>query len=159
MVFREDGNLQIVTQTINFSDSVQAKLPSCDSCSFFSSESSKRFPLYLYSRAVDQGNRTLSLETNLTLGYNEKKRVKAGDFGLFVSSLKNLQNGQGVLLVVNNSVVAGTGSTQQAYQYDDSKFCYFRNVSSSNYAIVQDKEGKTCISRKSQAPIDSGLAK
>ncbi|XP_058211155.1 peptide-N4-(N-acetyl-beta-glucosaminyl)asparagine amidase A-like [Rhododendron vialii] len=141
MILGDDGNLQIVNQTISFNDSVHAKLPSS---SVFSIKSSKRFPLYLYTDEVDKGNETFLLVTNLTLGYNEKKRVKAGDFGLFDSSLKNLQNGQGVLLVVNNSVVAGIGSTQEVYRYDDSTFCYFRNVSSSNYTILYDKERKSC---------------
>ncbi|KAH7843696.1 hypothetical protein Vadar_019708 [Vaccinium darrowii] len=139
MVLGKDGNLQIVNQTINFNDSVHAEFPS----SFFSIQSSKRFPLYLYLETVDKGNQTSSSLTNLTLGYDEQ-RAEAGDFGLFGSSLKNLQNGQGVLLQKGNSVYAGTGSTQQAYQYDDSKFCYFRNVRSSNYAILHDEEGKTC---------------
>ncbi|KAI8557871.1 hypothetical protein RHMOL_Rhmol04G0044400 [Rhododendron molle] len=141
MVLREGGNLQIVNQTISFNDSVHAKLPSS---SVLSIKSTKRFPLYLYTDEVEEGNATFLLVTNLTLGYNEKKRVKAGDFGLFDSSLKNLRNGQGVLLVVNNSVVAGIGSTQEVYRYDDSTFCYFRNVSSSNYTILYDKEGKSC---------------
>ncbi|KAH7862481.1 hypothetical protein Vadar_005459 [Vaccinium darrowii] len=124
MTLEESGNLQIINQLINYNDSVGATLPSS---LFFSIKTSKRFPLYLYSDVVDKGNGTVNWVTNLTLGYNEQK---AGDFGLFVASLKNLQNGQGVMLVNGNAVVGGTGNIQQAYKYEsygDSKFCYFRN--------------------------------
>ncbi|KAI8557873.1 hypothetical protein RHMOL_Rhmol04G0044600 [Rhododendron molle] len=143
MVFGKDGDLQIVNQIINFNES---------SSSLFSTKSSKRFPLYLYSEEVDKGNGTLSEVTNLTLGYNELG-VKDGGSGFSVSSLKNLQTGQGVLIRKRNSIVAGRGSTQQAYQYGDSKFCYFRNVSSLNNAILHDEEGKTCR-KKFPVPID-----
>ncbi|XP_058211158.1 peptide-N4-(N-acetyl-beta-glucosaminyl)asparagine amidase A-like [Rhododendron vialii] len=139
MVLGKDGDLQIVNQIINFNDSVDAK----SSSSFFSTKSSKRFPLYLYLEDVDNGNGTFSMVTNLTLGYNEQG-VKDGGSGFSVSSLKNLQNGQSVLLRKGKSIVAGSWSTQQAYQYGDGKFCYFRNVSSSNSAILHDEEGKTC---------------
>ncbi|KAI8574118.1 hypothetical protein RHMOL_Rhmol01G0329500 [Rhododendron molle] len=116
MVVGESGPMQIVNQIINFNDSVHAKLPTS---SFFSIKSSKRFPLYLYSGVVGEANGTISVVTNLTLGYNEK-RVQAGDSGFSISSLKNLQNGQVVMVVEGNSVVGGMGSTQQAYQYKDS---------------------------------------
>ena len=125
------------------------------SCSL-SMESFKRFPLYLYSDYVDQENETYSMVTNLTLGFNEE-RVKATGFGFFVSSLKNLQNGQGVMLVKGHSVVSGLGSTQQAYQYDGTKFCYFRNVTSSNYTILYDKVDNTC-SKKNRPHVGFGLA-
>ena len=126
------------------------------SCSL-SMESFKRFPLYLYSDYVDQENETYSMVTNLTLGFNEE-RVKATGFGFFVSSLKNLQNGQGVMVVKGHSVVSGLGSTQQAYQYDGTKFCYFRNVTSSNYTILYDKVDNTC-SKKNRPHVGLGLAK
>ncbi|KAL6999631.1 Peptide-N4-(N-acetyl-beta-glucosaminyl)asparagine amidase A [Sarracenia purpurea var. burkii] len=147
MVIGNDGNLQIVNQFIGFNDSVFATVPSS---SIHSIQSLKRFPLYLYSNSVDQGNETYSLVTNLTLGFNEEK--KSSGYGLLVSSLKNLQNAQGTILVKGNLVVSGLGSTQQEYRYDGSKFCYFRNVSSSNYTILYDKLDNTC-SKKSRPHV------
>ncbi|CAL5405945.1 unnamed protein product [Camellia sinensis] len=154
MVMGNDGDLQIVNQIIDFNDSVNTNTRSSSSQSI---ESFKRFPLYVYSDYVDQGDETYSDVTNLTLGFNEK-RVKADGFGFLVSSLKNLQNAQGVMLVIGSSVVSGIGSTQQAYQYDGSKFCYFRNVTSKNYTILYDKVGNTC-SKKYQPREGFGLAK
>ncbi|KAG5546112.1 hypothetical protein RHGRI_018328 [Rhododendron griersonianum] len=123
MVMGNHGNLQIVNQIIDFNNSVHALMPT----STHSIESFKRFLLYLYSNSVDQGNDTFNVVTNLTLGFSED-RVEAAGFGFLVSSLKNLQNAQGIMLVKGNLVVSGIGSTQQAYQYDGSKFCYFRTI-------------------------------
>uniref|UniRef100_A0A5B6YKJ0 Peptide N-acetyl-beta-D-glucosaminyl asparaginase amidase A N-terminal domain-containing protein n=1 Tax=Davidia involucrata TaxID=16924 RepID=A0A5B6YKJ0_DAVIN len=154
MVMGNNGNLQIVNQIIDFNDSVSAKMPNS---SIHSMKSFKRFPLFLYSDYLDQGNSMYASVGNLTLGYNEE-RVKAAGFGLSVSSLKNLQNGQGYILVKDNLVVKGLGSTQEAYHYDSSKFCYFRNVSSSNYTILYDKEGSTC-SKRMRPHLRFGLPK
>ncbi|KAA8524002.1 hypothetical protein F0562_010567 [Nyssa sinensis] len=118
MVMGNDGNLQIVNQIIDFNDSVSAKTPNSY---IHSIKSFKRFPLYLYSVDADQGNGTYASLANLTLGYNED-RVKTATFGFSVSSLKNLQNGQGYMLVKDNLVVSGLGSTQQAYRYDGAIF-------------------------------------
>ncbi|PSR96448.1 Peptide-N4-(N-acetyl-beta-glucosaminyl)asparagine amidase A heavy chain like [Actinidia chinensis var. chinensis] len=152
MVMGNDGNMQIVNQMIDFNDSVHAK---GQSSSIYSIKSFKRFPLYMYSDNVDQANGSYISVANLTLGFNEE-RVEAGGFGLSVSSLKNLQNGQGSIRVKGNLVVSGLGSTQQAYRYDGSELCYFRNVSSLNYTILYDKVGNTC-SKKFQPPGVWGL--
>ncbi|CAK9134136.1 unnamed protein product [Ilex paraguariensis] len=144
MVMENDGNLQIINQVIDYNDSVYATTPSS---SVRSIKSYKRFSFYMHSDDVDQGNETYSSLINLTLGFNEKK-IGASDDGLSVSSLKNLQNGQGYMLVKGNLVVSGLGSTQQTYRYNGDKFCYFRNVSSSNYTILYDKMSNTCAKRK-----------
>lgn len=154
MVMGNDGNLQIVNQIIDFNDSVHALMPTSSSQSI---ESFKRFPLYLYSDSVDQGNGSYNFVTNLTLGFNEERRKAVGS-GFVVSSLKNLQNAQGIMLVKGNLVVSGVGSTQQAYQYDGSKFCYFRTVGSSNYTILYDKVGNIC-SKNFRPRVGFGLAK
>ncbi|XP_052178359.1 peptide-N4-(N-acetyl-beta-glucosaminyl)asparagine amidase A [Diospyros lotus] len=140
MVLQKDANLQIVNQIIDFNDSVNATMPSS---SVRSIQSFKRFPLYLYSDSVDQGHETYKLVTNLTFSFNEKRNKDAG-FRALGSSVKNFQDANGTMLVKKNLVVNGLGSTQQAYQYDSSKFCYFRNVSGSNYTILYDKQDNTC---------------
>lgn len=61
-----------------------------------------------------------------------------------MSILKNKQDGQGLMVVKDNLVIRGLGSTQQVYKYDGSDFCYFRNISSSNYTILYDEERSTC---------------
>ncbi|KAM7498624.1 hypothetical protein LguiA_023038 [Lonicera macranthoides] len=144
MVMENSGNLQIVNQVIDMNNSVNTKMPYTSIV--HSIESFKSFPLYLYSDYVNQGDGTYISVANLTLGFNEK-RVKACEFGLSVSSLKNLQNGQGSMLVKGNLVVSGLGSTQQLYHYEDGKFCYSRNVSSSNYKVLYDEVGNTCNKR------------
>ncbi|KAL7249686.1 hypothetical protein ACSBR1_011801 [Camellia fascicularis] len=140
IVVGNDGDLTTVNQIINFNDSVYAMLPSS---STYSIKSFKRFPLSLYFRYVDQGNGFNSLVTNITLGFNEEK-VKDADIGFLASSLKNLQDGHVVLVAKGNLLVSRLWSTKQAYQYDGTEFCYFRNVTSSNDTILYDKEGNTC---------------
>ncbi|KAL2496514.1 Peptide-N4-(N-acetyl-beta-glucosaminyl) asparagine amidase A protein [Forsythia ovata] len=141
MVMGNDGNLQVVNQTINFNTTVDAKKPS--SSVLHSLKSFKKFDFYYYSDNVDKGNDTYASVANLTLGFNEKKE-KNSDIGFSTSTLKNIQNAQGYMLVKGNLVVSGLGSTQQEYRYNDDKFCYFRSVSSSNYTILHDKESNTC---------------
>ncbi|WRX29356.1 hypothetical protein QQP08_021843 [Theobroma cacao] len=118
MVMAKDGDLQIVHQMIHFNDSIYAKMPDSDAKS---KKSLKRFLLYLYSDYLDQGNGTSMSVANVTLGFNEKKYIDA-DARLPSSSLRNLQNGQGVMVVKDNLVVSGVGSTQQTYNYDSIQY-------------------------------------
>ncbi|KAK4285877.1 hypothetical protein QN277_002510 [Acacia crassicarpa] len=144
MVMGNDGNMQIVKQIILFNDTVHAKLPS--SMDHLIGESNRNFSLYLYSDEVDQANGTYLSVSNLTLGFDETKS-KSAEFGFSSSSLKNVQNGQGVMVVKKNLVVSGVGSTQQDYNFKSNEFCYFRNVSSSNYTIIHDTVGYSCPQR------------
>ncbi|GKV02098.1 hypothetical protein SLEP1_g14576 [Rubroshorea leprosula] len=145
MVIGDDGNMEIVNQEIHFNDSVHVKKPYSFSKG---KKSNKRFLLYLYSNDLDQGNGTSLSVANVTLGFDAKKFGVTGlGFRRPVSSLKNLQNGQGVMVVKDNLVVSGVGSTQQNYKYDGNKFCYFRNISSSNYTILYDEVGNACNKR------------
>ncbi|RVX03933.1 Peptide-N4-(N-acetyl-beta-glucosaminyl)asparagine amidase A [Vitis vinifera] len=127
MVMGNDGDLQTVNQTIHFNDGVYTKFPYSFS---YSINSSKLFPLYLYSDNVDRGNGTYL-------------------------SLAN--TGQGSMIVKNNLVSSGLGSTQEVYNYGCPKFCYFRNVSSSNYTILYDTVSSSCRRRpQSQLDISHG---
>ncbi|KAL8239274.1 hypothetical protein R6Q59_015841 [Mikania micrantha] len=152
MVMTQNGDSQIVNQMIEFNDSVYAKNPS----SVLSKESLKLFSFYIYSDTKDKGNGSYSEVANITLGFNEKKVDSLGSKSLS-SVLENLQNGQGSMLVKGNLVVRGLGSTQQMYKYGDDELCYFRDVSSSNYTILYDKQGHTCSkSKKSRLDLVTG---
>ncbi|KAK6134681.1 hypothetical protein DH2020_031606 [Rehmannia glutinosa] len=113
MVMGNDGNLQILNQIITLNSSVATKTPSS---SVRSSNSHKKFSLYLHSDAIDKGDGSYDSVANVTLGFNEK-RLKTSDLGKFTSKLKNLQNAQGDMFVKGDLVVSGLGSTQQVYQY------------------------------------------
>ncbi|XWS16889.1 hypothetical protein CRYUN_Cryun33cG0020000 [Craigia yunnanensis] len=154
MVMGKDGNLQIVNQTIHFDDSIYAKMPASN---VKSKKSVKRFLFYLYSDYLNQGNGTSLSVANFTLGFNEKK-FKDADFRSPSSSLKNLQKGNGVMVVKDNLVVSGVARTQQTYNYDSSKFCYSRNVSSSNYTILYDEVGNTC-NKRAKSHFGYGLSR
>ncbi|GLT59079.1 hypothetical protein SLA2020_319200 [Shorea laevis] len=142
MVMGNNGNVQMVNQEIRFDDSVQVKKPYAFSKA---NKSHKRFLIDLYSNDMDQGNRTYLSVANVTLGFNESKfGVRGAGFRMPVSSLENLQNGQGIKVVKNKLLVSGVGCTQQKYKYEGNKFCYFRNISSSNYTILNDEVGNAC---------------
>ncbi|KAK1397063.1 Peptide-N4-(N-acetyl-beta-glucosaminyl)asparagine amidase A [Heracleum sosnowskyi] len=153
MEMGNNGDMQIVHQTIDFNDNVIANSgPHVDSVT-----SLKTFPLYLYSYNADQGDGAYTSVANLSLGFNEKK-IKKSKLGSSVSSLRNLQEGQSSMLVKGNLVVSGVGSTQQAYSFNSHNSCYFRNVSSSNYTIIYDKENIKC-SKTSPSHWGLGLHK
>ncbi|KAI3755737.1 hypothetical protein L1987_55543 [Smallanthus sonchifolius] len=143
MVMANDGDSQTVDQMIEFNDSVSAKKPS----SVHLKQSLKSFSFYIYSDTEEKGNGSFAQVANVTLGFNEKKVDNSGSKSSS-SVLENVQKGQGSMLVKGNLVVSGLGSTQQKYDYGDNKLCYFRDISSSNYTIIYDKEGHTCSKSK-----------
>ncbi|KAJ8754580.1 hypothetical protein K2173_010015 [Erythroxylum novogranatense] len=136
----KNGDSQDVNQVISFNDSISFQKVSSYSQWM---KSLKTFSFGTYSDNLDQQNGTLLL-ANVTLGFNEKKIFSSTDSGLVINFLNNHQDGQGVILVKDNLVVSGVGSTQQVYQYDDTNFCYSRNISSSNYVILYDKVKTSC---------------
>ncbi|KMT13163.1 hypothetical protein BVRB_4g085690 [Beta vulgaris subsp. vulgaris] len=145
IVLTNDGNCQTVNQTIDFNTSVSANTLS--SSPFYTIESRKNFPLFLYTNEMDQGNKSYSLLSNLTLGFNEDK-ISVAESVISSSTLRNQQKGEGTMLVKNNLVVSGLGSTHQIYDYDENNggLCYFRNVSSYNYTIIFDNVRDKCES-------------
>lgn len=149
MEFREDGNLQVVNQTINSNYTVFARLPSSD---VHSIQVFRRFSLYLFSDTMDQDNDTYSALANVSLGFNEDK-FSGGKYGFSFSSLRNSQDGQGSMIIKGNLVTKGLGSTGEVYRYDSSEGCYFRNVSSTNYTILHDESGELCIREPQFGPV------
>ncbi|KAA3472362.1 peptide-N4-(N-acetyl-beta-glucosaminyl)asparagine amidase A-like [Gossypium australe] len=143
MVMAKDGNLQIVNQKIHFDDRVHSKMPGFN---LKPKKSLKRFVFNIYSDYINQGNGTSLTVANVTLGFNEKK---------FKYKVRNLQKGNGFMVVKDNLVVNGVGNTQQIYKYGGFKYCYCRNVSSSNYTILYDEIGYTC-SRRAKHHLDYG---
>ncbi|XP_044473323.1 peptide-N4-(N-acetyl-beta-glucosaminyl)asparagine amidase A-like [Mangifera indica] len=143
MIMGKRADLQMVNQTIHFNDRISANTLSSN---VHSAESSKMFSLYIYSDTSDQGNGVYLAVANVSLGFHEKKSEKAGN-GFSGSTLNSLQNGQAVMFVKDHLINSGVGSTQQLYQYSSGNFCYFRNVSSSNYTILHDKVGHDCNQR------------
>ncbi|KAF9590210.1 hypothetical protein IFM89_031865 [Coptis chinensis] len=140
----KNGSLQIVSQTINSNYSIDSKLSS----HIYKARLFQNLPFYLYNENVDQGNGSYTSIANVSLGYNEASFLGQSRFGFLASSLKNVQNGQGSIVVKGNLVTSGLGSTQQVYNYDGTGGCFFRNVSSSNYTILYDKSGNHCSGRK-----------
>ncbi|KAL8167359.1 hypothetical protein V2J09_008858 [Rumex salicifolius] len=134
MILENDGNVQTVNQTIEFNSSVSTMIPSSRADNTIISH--KTFPLYLYTAQIDQGDNTYAILANVTLGFNNEKTE---------SLLKNSQDATGVLVIKNGLLVSGSGKTRQMYKYDScTDPCYFRNVSSSNYAITYDLESTKC---------------
>ncbi|KAL4340940.1 hypothetical protein GQ457_08G006640 [Hibiscus cannabinus] len=150
-----NGNLQTINQITHFNDSVNVNIPALHA---ISKKSLKRFLFYMSSDEIDQGNGTSLSVANFTLGFNEKKFDDAGA-GSPSSSLENLQKGKGVMVIKDNLVVSGVASTQQSYNYHGGKFCYSRNVSSSNYTILYDEVGNTCKCNKRSKSFGYGLSR
>lgn len=146
MALRNNGDKQIVNQTIEFNTSVLADSPSSP-LPLYRSESYKNFPLFLYTNQDDQGNNSYTLFSNVTLGFNEDKILAIGEESSS-SYLRNKQYAEGAMVVKGNLVVSGLGSTHQVYEYDEGngKFCYFRNLSSHNYTILYDEVRDKCKS-------------
>ncbi|KAJ0977361.1 hypothetical protein J5N97_012835 [Dioscorea zingiberensis] len=140
MVYDGNGSVQVINQTIGSNFGTFAKYPSSN---LYSEQVLQTFPLYIYTATTDQVNGSYSLVANVSRGFNEKK-FSGERHGLLFSSLRNLQDSQGEMRVKGNLVTSGIGSTQQVYRYESSGGCYFRNVSSSNYTILNDESGDSC---------------
>ncbi|XP_042503945.1 peptide-N4-(N-acetyl-beta-glucosaminyl)asparagine amidase A-like [Macadamia integrifolia] len=141
MQMKEHVDLPTMSQVIEANRSVIAKHTSSSSTYYIKSK--QRFPFYLSGDKVNRGNGSFTSLANLSLGFNEDK-FSGTHFGFSNSSLGNLQNGQGNMLVKENKVISGLGSTQQVYAYDGNKECYFRNVSSKNFTVLYDKKRDHC---------------
>lgn len=155
MVIGKNGSKQTVKQMIFYNDSVHAKLPS--SIHDFVDQTHRTFSLYLKTDNLDQDSDTYLSVANVTLGFDENKFKNEGS-GFSKSSLKNVQDGQGTMVVKNNLVVSGLGSTQQDYRYTSNGFCYFRKVGSSNYTILYDKVRNSC-NKRSHSRLGFGVFK
>ncbi|CAA0816349.1 Peptide-N4-(N-acetyl-beta-glucosaminyl)asparagineamidase A protein [Striga hermonthica] len=141
MALGNHANVQIFDQTIKLKSSVDIRKPSSN---VLSAKLFRKFRTFVHSDdTIDRDNGTEVYAANVTLGFYEQSRKSSG-FGSITGRLKNRQNGQGYIVIVNGSVVNGVGSTQQDYSYSDGKVCYSRNVSSSNYTILHDVERNTC---------------
>jgi len=142
MVMANDGDMQTVKQLILSNDSVHANLPSP-----FVKDTHTKFSLYLNTYDVDQDDDTSLSVSNVTLGFNvDKSRSSA--VGFSKSSVKNVQDGQGTMVIKRNLVVRGLGETQQDYSYaSDHGHCYSREVGSSNYTILYDRVSHPCKRR------------
>ncbi|KFK38842.1 hypothetical protein AALP_AA3G167300 [Arabis alpina] len=150
MVLGKNANLQIIDQLIQADDRVHAKRASRD---IYVAKSIKSFPFYLHSDSLEQRNNTSLEVSNVTMGFNEE--ISQSDSGLMrilKSKLENKQEGQGVMVVKNNLVTSGYGSTQQVYNYVGSDQCYFRNISSFNYTILYDKLETVCKKKTLKMP-------
>ncbi|GAB2284388.1 Peptide-N4-(N-acetyl-beta-glucosaminyl) asparagine amidase A [Dionaea muscipula] len=154
MKMGNDGNLQIVNQTIGFETSVSTHR-SGSGFHLIKLSSYKSFPLFLYTNVVaNQGtNGAYDLVTRVDFAFDQHKTASSSEHGtLWRSSLRNTQNATGKMVVEDNLVVAGVGSTQQAYKFD-AKYCYFRNVSSSNYTILYDQVSNKCGKEAAASPL------
>ncbi|KAE9592869.1 putative peptide-N(4)-(N-acetyl-beta-glucosaminyl)asparagine amidase [Lupinus albus] len=145
VVIGKDGDKQHVNQIISFSDSVHAKLPS--HVHDIISKTHGTFTLNLDSDSLDQGNHTYLAVSNVTLGFDENKSKNTAS-GFSKSSLKNVQDGHGTMVVQKNLVISGVGETRQDYRYKSNGSCYFRKVGVSNYTILYDKVRNSCNKRR-----------
>ncbi|PKI49621.1 hypothetical protein CRG98_030011 [Punica granatum] len=153
MIVGNEANMQTVNQLIHYDDRVDLKTES-SSVKFI--RSYKKFPFIYYSNILDQGNGTSFEVANVTFAFNEN-RGKNAAFGVSKSKLRNVQRANGYIVVKNNLVVSGLGSTAEVYKYDSSRDCYFRNVSSSNYTILHDDVENSCEGGERQSPLGFGL--
>nr|AFK41600.1 unknown [Medicago truncatula] len=144
MVIGKNGGKQAVNQVISFNNTVRAKFPS--SYPDLVDDTHRNFSLYLDSDELEQDNDTYLAVSNFTLGFYENKS-KSEDSGISNSFLKNVQDGQGTMVVKKNLVVSGVGETQQDYRYTSNELCYSRKIGSSNYTILYDKVKDTCNKR------------
>ncbi|CAO2205199.1 unnamed protein product [Urochloa humidicola] len=139
-VFRKNGTVQILNQTIDAKSGIFAKDATAV---LLSEELHKIFPLYLYTGTSDKVGDEYSLDSLVKLGISEKK-TSGGKLGFLYSSLQNAQTACGTMRVKKNLVVSGLGKTHQVYKYVGTDGCYFRDVSSRNYTILFDRSDDSC---------------
>lgn len=144
MVIGKNGGKQTVNQVISFNNTVRAKFPS--SHPDLVDDTHRNFSLYLDSDELEQDDDTYLAVSNFTLGFDENKS-KSKHSGISNSFLKNVQDGQGTMVVKKNLVLSGVGATQQDYIYTSNELCYSRKIGSLNYTILYDKVKDTCNKR------------
>ncbi|CAN1185248.1 Peptide-N4-(N-acetyl-beta-glucosaminyl)asparagineamidase A [Linum perenne] len=145
MELRNDGDIQKVNQVISTYNTASLK-PMTSYSRDVSYKSKSDFKVELYNDSKEQDNNTVSYVTDVTLGFSRRKSSGRVGNRRMKSGVKNVQKAKGEMVVVNdNLVIGGVGSTNQWYKYrggDGS--CYFRDIKSRNYTILDDKEGNKC---------------
>ncbi|KAJ1282079.1 hypothetical protein BS78_03G022600 [Paspalum vaginatum] len=139
-VFKKNGTVQILNQTIDAKSGILSKDASAV---LLSEEFHQVFPLYLYTGTTDKVGDEYSLDSLVKFGINEKK-TSGGKLGFSYSSLQNAQSARGTMRVKKNLVVSGLGKTHQVYKYVGTDGCYFRDVGSRNYTILFDRSDDSC---------------
>lgn len=140
MTFQKNGDVQIVQQTIATNTKV---IVEATTGIVLSSKVDAFFPLYLNSAVVNEGNGTSLSIANISNAFNKDVSIVAPT-GSFFSSLNNTQNAEGYMIIKNNLVQSGLGSTQEIYNYLSTEGCYSREVSVSNYTFLSDSADTFC---------------
>ncbi|KAL6883646.1 hypothetical protein ACP4OV_011060 [Aristida adscensionis] len=141
-VYRSNGTVQVVNQTIDARSSIVAKDAS-SAVVLLSQEVHQVFPLYVYTATTDQVGDEFSVAAFVRLGVSEN-RASAGELGFSYSSLQNSQSARGSMKVKKHLLVGGLGMARQVYRHVGTEGCYFRDVSSRNYTILFDHSDESC---------------
>jgi len=140
ITFKTSGDVQIVQQAITTNSKVIVETAAGIILSF---KADTFFPLYMDVLHVEKGNHTYMEVANFTSAFNKYVSIVVPT-GSFFSSINNTQNAEGYMIVQNNLVQSGLGSTQEMYNYRSSEGCYVRTVSVSNYTLLSDFEDNLC---------------
>jgi len=140
ITFKSNADVQIVQQEIATNRKV---IVESAKGIVLSSKVDTFFPMYMDAADVDEGNGTYMEIANVSNAFNKDVSIVAPT-GSFFSSLNNTQNAGGYMIIKNNLVQSGLGSTQVMYNYQSTEGCYSRAVSVSNYTFLSDSTDSFC---------------
>lgn len=139
MTFKSNADVEIVQQAITTNSKVIVETATGI---VLSSKVDTFFALYMDAADVE-GNDTYMAITNLSNAFNKDVSIVVPS-GSFFSSLNNTQKAEGYMIIKDNLVQSGLGSTQEMYNYRSTEGCYSRAVSVSNYTFISDSTDNFC---------------
>ncbi|KAH7424238.1 hypothetical protein KP509_12G096500 [Ceratopteris richardii] len=137
--YRNKGALQSVSQLIDTTSEV--KVESASEVVLLEN-SLYSFPLDLTCLSYGM-NGSIILNCNLSHAFN--KLILASGSSSSASLLKNSQQCQGEIVIVNSTVIRGYGALQQQYRTQERHICYLRDLSTRNNTILHDSSDHSCL--------------
>ncbi|GAB2288290.1 hypothetical protein Dimus_022630 [Dionaea muscipula] len=101
-----------------------------------------KYPLVVITSTIPRSEQgTYLMTTNVSQSLEEKFTSRA-----VASSVVNVQESGGWMLVKDHSVLSGTADTWQSFSYQDPSSCYSRNIEATRGQLLRDDSTTTCPS-------------
>ncbi|KAI5070697.1 hypothetical protein GOP47_0015040 [Adiantum capillus-veneris] len=139
-IYSNNSALQTTSQTIDTKGKIKVEAPSKV---VILQDSFYTFPLDLSCLYYEGANSSLVFNCNFSHAFNKQISIFT-NAGSSFSLLNNSQQGQGEIVVVDSTVVAGLGALQHQYHAESSYGCYKRDIRTWNSTLLYDDSSKLC---------------
>lgn len=137
--FDKNGTYKLAQQKVTSKTDLKVESETGDLISHV--KITRDYPLRVITSTVPGSEPNVyTMVTNVSHSMKEKSA-----FGELLSSLYNVQDSQGWMLVKDHSVLSGSASTNQGLSVEDELGCYSRMVSATDGHLIRDDASSKCV--------------